>query len=45
MPKACMIHEDSSEDLKNKSKRALKAVLAKCTHLQVRHPRFLRAYI
>jgi hypothetical protein len=32
---ACMVHENSSEDLKTKSKRALKAILAKCTHLQV----------
>jgi len=40
-----MIHEDSSEDLKNKSKRALKAVLAKCTHLQVRYRRFLWTHI
>merc|ERR1711959_53313 len=31
---ACMVHQDSSEDLKTKSKRALKAILAKCTHLQ-----------
>ena len=28
---ACMVHQDSSEDLKTKSKRALKAILAKCT--------------
>lgn len=32
---ACMVHENSSEDLKTKAKRALKAILAKCTHLQV----------
>lgn len=31
-----MIHDDSSDDLRTKSKRALKAILAKCTHLQVR---------
>lgn len=30
-----MIHDDSSDDLRTKSKRALKAILAKCTHLQV----------
>ena len=30
-----MIHGDSSDDLRTKSKRALKAILAKCTHLQV----------
>lgn len=35
---ACMVHPDSSEDLKSKSKRALKSVLAKCTHLQALHP-------
>jgi 3-methyladenine DNA glycosylase AlkD len=35
---ACMMHEDSSEDLQIKSKRALKAVLAKCTHLQALQP-------
>mmetsp|Transcript_17957 Transcript_17957/g.56306 ORF Transcript_17957/g.56306 Transcript_17957/m.56306 type:complete len:224 (-) Transcript_17957:953-1624(-) len=29
---ACMVHPDGSEDLKTKSKRALKAILAKCTH-------------
>jgi hypothetical protein len=34
---ACMVHEESSEDLKTKSKRALKAILAKCTHLQARY--------
>jgi len=35
---ACMVHQDSSEDLKVKSKRALKAILAKCTHLQALQP-------
>lgn len=35
---ACMVHEASSDDLKTKSKRALKAVLAKCTHLQALQP-------
>jgi 3-methyladenine DNA glycosylase AlkD len=35
---ACMVHQDSSEDLKIKSKRALKAILAKCTHLQALQP-------
>ena len=35
---ACFVHEDSSEDLKTKSKRALKAILAKCTHLQALQP-------
>ena len=35
---ACMVHADSSEDLKTKSKRALKAILAKCTHLQALQP-------
>lgn len=35
---ACMVHDDSSEDLKTKSKRALKAILAKCTHLQALQP-------
>lgn len=35
---ACMVHEESSEDLKTKSKRALKAILAKCTHLQALQP-------
>ena len=35
---SCMVHEDSSEDLKTKSKRALKAILAKCTHLQALQP-------
>jgi len=35
---ACLVHHDSSEDLKTKSKRALKAILAKCTHLQALQP-------
>lgn len=35
---ACMVHEDSSEDLKTKAKRALKGILAKCTHLQALQP-------
>ena len=35
---ACMVHEESSEDLKTKSKRALKAILSKCTHLQALQP-------
>merc|ERR1712072_1380830 len=35
---ACMVHQDSSEDLKTKSKLALKAILAKCTHLQALQP-------
>ena len=35
---ACMVHEASSDDLKTKSKRALKAILAKCTHLQALQP-------
>jgi hypothetical protein len=34
----CMVHEDSSDDLRTKAKRALKAVLAKCTHLQSLQP-------
>merc|ERR1712166_1219457 len=33
---ACMTHPDSSQDLQTKAKRALKAVLSKCTHLQAR---------
>lgn len=41
---ACMIHDDSSDDLRTKSKRALKAVLAKCTHLQVGAARFVGGY-
>jgi hypothetical protein len=35
---ACMVHEKSSEDLQTKAKRALKAILAKCTHLQALQP-------
>lgn len=35
---ACMIHENSSDDLQTKSKRALKAILSKCTHLQALQP-------
>ncbi len=35
---ACMVHEESSEDLKTKAKRALKAILAKCTHLPALQP-------
>jgi len=35
---ACMTHPDSSQDLQTKAKRALKAVLAKCTHLQALQP-------
>jgi 3-methyladenine DNA glycosylase AlkD len=35
---ACMVHEESSEDLKTKSKRGLKAILSKCTHLQALQP-------
>lgn len=35
---ACMVHEESSDDLKTKAKRALKAILAKCTHLQALQP-------
>lgn len=35
---ACMVHPDSSEDLKAKAKRALKAVLAKCTQLAALQP-------
>jgi 3-methyladenine DNA glycosylase AlkD len=34
----CMIHEESSEDLKTKAKKALKAIIAKCTHLQAMQP-------
>ena len=33
-----MVHVDSSEDLKTKAKRALKAILAKCTHLAALQP-------
>ena len=32
-----MVHEESSEDLKTKSKRALKAILAKGTDLLALH--------
>ncbi|TMW62858.1 hypothetical protein Poli38472_005476 [Pythium oligandrum] len=35
---ACMAHPNSSDDLKTKAKRALKSVLAKCTHLQALQP-------
>lgn len=35
---ACMVKPDSSEDLQNKAKRALKQVLAKCTHLGALQP-------
>ncbi|CAM9545612.1 unnamed protein product [Phaeothamnion confervicola] len=35
---ACMTHPESSEDLRTKSKRALKAVLSKCTHTQALQP-------
>lgn len=35
---ACMIHPDSSDDLQTKAKRAMKAILAKCTHLQALQP-------
>jgi Armadillo/beta-catenin-like repeat/HEAT repeat len=35
---ACMTHERSSEDLAAKAQRALKAVLAKCTHLKALQP-------
>ncbi|KAJ0412870.1 hypothetical protein ATCC90586_002500 [Pythium insidiosum] len=35
---ACMVHPNSSDDLKTKSKRALKSTLAKCTHLQALQP-------
>jgi hypothetical protein len=33
-----MVHPNSSDDLKTKAKRALKSVLAKCTHLQALQP-------
>jgi hypothetical protein len=33
-----MVHPSSSDDLKTKAKRALKSVLAKCTHLQALQP-------
>lgn len=35
---ACMLHEDSSEDLRIKSKRALKAILSYCRHLPALQP-------
>jgi len=35
---ACMMHSKSSDDLKTKSKRALKAILSKCTHLHALQP-------
>lgn len=35
---ACMTHERSSDDLRTKAQRALKAVLGKCTHLQALQP-------
>ncbi len=35
---ACMVHDSSSDDLKMKSKRSLKAILAKCNHLQALQP-------
>eukprot|EP01138_Halocafeteria_seosinensis_P011399 gb/GECG01011642.1/.p1 GENE.gb/GECG01011642.1/~~gb/GECG01011642.1/.p1 ORF type:complete len:527 (+),score=70.66 gb/GECG01011642.1/:1-1581(+) len=35
---ACMLHEDSSEDLRLKSKRALKAILSYCRHLPALQP-------
>ena len=35
---ACMVHNESSDDLQTKSKRALKAILAKCNHLQSLQP-------
>lgn len=35
---SCMLHEDSSEDLRLKSKRALKAILAYCQHLPALQP-------
>mmetsp|Transcript_20619 Transcript_20619/g.66139 ORF Transcript_20619/g.66139 Transcript_20619/m.66139 type:complete len:508 (+) Transcript_20619:41-1564(+) len=35
---AVMMHDESSDDLKTKSKRALKAVLQKCTHLPSLEP-------
>jgi 3-methyladenine DNA glycosylase AlkD len=35
---AVYINEESSEDLKTKSKRALKAVIQKCTHLEALEP-------
>ncbi|KAF1333966.1 Sperm-associated antigen 6, partial [Globisporangium splendens] len=35
---ACIIHPNSSDDLKTKAKRVLKSILAKCTHLQALQP-------
>jgi len=35
---ACMIHPDSSDDLQTKAKRAMKAILSKCTHLKALQP-------
>lgn len=35
---ACMVHHDSSEDLQTKTKRALKAILAKCNHMPSLQP-------
>lgn len=35
---SCMLHEEASEDLKNKSKRALRAILQHCTHLAAMQP-------
>lgn len=35
---ACMVHNDASSDLVLKAKRALKAILSKCTHLQALQP-------
>lgn len=33
-----LLHQDSSEDLKTKAKRALKSVVQKCTHLPALEP-------
>ena len=35
---AVYLHQDSSEDLKTKAKRALKSVIQKCTHLPALEP-------
>merc|ERR1712224_800208 len=35
---AVYLHQDSSEDLKTKAKRALKSVVQKCTHLPALEP-------
>lgn len=35
---ACMRHPDSSDDLQTKAKRALKGIVAKCTHLEALQP-------